>query len=511
MVDQTTVTTPKTEEKEVAAAPKTEEKEIATQPKTEEKEIAAAPPKQPYWYHLDRIPLAEDRAQRFLESFAAVLRHTNYKPVLDLYPRNMTHCGRCAANCPVYQVTGDPADIPCHRSQQILDIYKRYFTLGGGLRAKVFGDDPLTNQKVDEIAESLYRCTACRRCNIECPMGLDHGLITHFGRYVLSEAGIEPKGLVVSSREQLEGETRNTSKVPLPALIDTLEFLEEDFEDMKSAKIKFPLDQEGAEYVFFTPVSDYLMEAESLMGIAAVLTAAGVSWTLGTEVYDAINYGLFYNDWVLDRVNNEIIGETRRLKGSKVLIGECGHASRASKFFLPTFNRGEEIPLINIMELTLDLLEAGKLDLDPDVVTEKVTYHDPCNIARTGWIIEQPRIILRSFVKDFVEMTPNRRHNYCCGGGGGTVSLDEIHKFRMEIGGRTKMEQIRATGAEIVVAPCANCKKQLRELMKYHELPVQVVGLHDLILRAIRMPNSSGDQQGAADESGISVVGSARG
>jgi Fe-S oxidoreductase len=474
---------------------------------TEEKKVAEEPKKQPYFYHLDRIPLAEDRARRFLESFAAILRHTNYKPVLELYAHNMTHCGRCATTCPVYQATGDPKDIPCHRSQPIVDIYKRYFTPGGWLRARILGDDPLTNEKVDEIAESLYRCTACRRCSIVCPIGLDHGLITHFGRYVLSEAGIEPKGLVVSTREQLEGETRNTSKVPLPALKDTLEFLEEDFESMKSAKIHFPLDVEDAEYVFFTPVSDYLMEAESLMGIAAVLTAADVSWTIGTQVYDAINYGLFYSDWVLDRVNNEILAETRRLKGSKILIGECGHASRASKFFVPTFNRGEEIPVINIMELTYDLLKAGKLDLDPDVVTEKVTYHDPCNIARTGWIIEQPRVILRSFVKDFVEMTPNGRENYCCGGGGGTVSLDEIHKFRMEIAGRTKMEQIRATGAEIVVAPCANCKKQLRELMNYHKLPVQVVGLHDLILRAIRMPNSSGDQQGVTGDSERSTVG----
>ncbi|MGI5837393.1 MAG: (Fe-S)-binding protein [Chloroflexota bacterium] len=427
--------------------------------------VAAPAKQQPYFYHLDRIPLAEDRARRFLESFAAVLRHSNYKPALELYARNMAHCGRCATTCPVYQASGDPQDIPCHRSQQIVDIYKRYFTVGGWLRAKFIGDDPLTNEKVDQIAESLYRCTACRRCSIECPMGLDHGLITHFGRYVLSEAGIEPKGLVVSVREQLEGKTRNTSGVPLPALIDSLQFLEEDFEDMKGAKIQFPLDKKDAEYVFFTPVSDYLMEAETLMGIAAVLTAAGVSWSIGTKAYDA-----------------------RRLNGRKILIGECGHASRASKAFMPTFNEGPDIPVVNIMELTYELFRAGKLDLDPNVVTEKVTYHDPCNIARSGWIIDQPRAILRSFVKDFVEMTPNGRENYCCGGGGGTVSLDELHKFRMEIGGKTKAEQVRATGAQILVAPCANCKKQLRELMQYHKVPVEVVGLHDLILRAIRMP-----------------------
>ena len=65
------------------------------------------------------------------------------------------------------------------------------------------------------------------------------------------------------------------------------------------------------------------------------------------------------------------------------------------------------------------------------------------------------------------------------------VSLDEIQPFRMEISGKTKAEQIRATGADIVATPCANCKKQLRELMEYNKMPVQIVGVHDLILRAI--------------------------
>jgi Fe-S oxidoreductase len=476
----------------------------------EERTVAPEPKRQPYPFYLDRLPLAEDRAQAFLEAFAVVLRHSNYKPVLELYARNMTHCGRCATTCPVYQVTGDPKDIPCHRSQQIVDIYKRYFTPSGWLRAKVLGDDPLTNRKVDEIAESLYRCTACRRCSMECPMGIDHGLITHFGRYVLSEAGIEPKGLVVSVREQLEGRTRNTSAVPLPALVDTLQFLEEDFADTKGGKISFPLDVEDADYVFFTPVSDYLMEAETLMGIAAVLTAGGVSWTIGTRTYDAINYGLFYNDWVLDRVETQILEETHRLRGRNILIGECGHASRSSKAFVPTFNRGQPLPVINIMELTYELLKAGKIELDPQAVTQKITYHDPCNLARSGWIVEQPRAILRSFVKDFVEMKPNGRENYCCGGGGGTVSLDEMHKFRMEIAGKTKADQIRATGAEILIAPCANCKKQLREIVNYHKLPVEVMGLHDLILRAIRMPGSNGKRDVHSLDSETSLLASAR-
>ena len=53
---------------------------------------------------------------------------------------------------------------------------------------------------------------------------------------------------------------------------------------------------EGKAYVFFPAVSDYLLEADTLMGNAAVLYLTGASWTIGTGNFDGINYGLFYSD-----------------------------------------------------------------------------------------------------------------------------------------------------------------------------------------------------------------------
>ncbi len=50
---------------------------------------------------------------------------------------------------------------------------------------------------------------------------------------------------------------------------------------------------------------------------------------------------------------------------------------------------------------------------------------------------------------------------------------------------------MKATGARYVIAPCANCKKQLKELVEYYELDQKVVGLHDLILKAIRIPGAT--------------------
>jgi len=441
-------------------------------------------------YHIEDFD-ANDRPRRFLEAFAAILKHSNYKMALDHFIRMSAKCSRCATTCQVFQATGDPKDIPCYRSELLLGIYRRHFTIAGLLKGRISGSGYLTDETIQEMAESFWDCTACRRCTLECPSGIDHGLITHLGRFILSEIGISPRALVVSTREQLEGPTGNTSAIPVPALIDTLEFLEEEMLEEKSINIKFPIDIEGADYVFFPAVSDFLMEAETLMGIAAVFTATGDSWTTGTGYFDGINYGLFYSDRILERVVKKIDAETKRLNGKNVLIGECGHASRSAKYFLPTYCGGKDAyPVINIMEYTYKVLKEGKLKIDPNVVTEKVAYHDPCNIARQRWIINQPREILKSFCKNYVEMTPSGDDNICCGGGGGTVSIDEIRPYRTTIGGKLKADQIRKSECKILIAPCANCKKQLKELVEDQDIACEVMGLHDLIYKAIIFDDS---------------------
>ena len=439
-----------------------------------------------YPYYIENA-VEHGRVREFLNIFAALLENSSYRSILNLYSRINMKCSRCASECMIYEATGRPEDIPCYRSSILLRIYKRHFTPGGWLKAKFTGGSELTESDIDEMLESYYNCTACGRCTRYCPMGIDHRLIVRLGRYIMSEMGIVPKALLVSTREQLQGETGNTSAVPLRALKTTLEFLEEEIEEIKGAKIKFPLDVQDAEYVFFAPVSDYLMEADTLMGIACVLEQAGVSWTLASGNYDAINYGLFYSDTSMGDILRKMMDETRRLNGRKILIGECGHASRAAHDFLPTYNDGEELPVVNIMELTLSLIEDGRLNIDGDVITESVTYHDPCNISRSGWIVEQPRKIINSFIDNFIEMTPNGMDNYCCGGGGGTVSINEVKKYRMEVAGKKKAEQLRDTGADIVVTPCANCKKQVGELISHYKLPMRHAGLHDLIFEAIKM------------------------
>jgi Fe-S oxidoreductase len=180
-----------------------------------------------------------------------------------------------------------------------------------------------------------------------------------------------------------------------------------------------------------------------------------------------------------------VVAEVDRLGGKKVLVGECGHATRCA-WTIPTFCGEGAPPVVNFLQYTHEQLKKGKIPLKQELIEERVTYHDPCNIARAGKITEEPREILKTICRDFVEMLPNRAENYCCGGGGGLVSVDEIREFRTGLMGKRKADQIRATGAKLVVAPCANCKKQLKEVCEDNDLEdVEVVGLHDLLLRVI--------------------------
>jgi Fe-S oxidoreductase len=463
-----------------------------------------------YSYYVEAGALeVEDRPKKFLRAFAAVLDHSNYGVALDLYTRLSAKCARCTSSCQLYEATGDDRDIPCRRSDLLLRIYRRYFTRSGILRARLLDGFALTDEYLDLMAEEYYRCTACRRCKATCPIGIDHGLITHLARWLLSEINVIPKALLVAVREQLEGEG-NTSAITVPGLKDTCEFLEEELHDEYNVDAKFPIDVEGAKYVFFPAVSDYLLEPETLMGNAAVMHVTGGSWTIGTGNFDGIDYGLFYSDRMMERIVRNIAAEVKRLKGRKVLVGECGHATR-SAWYLPTFCGPDAPEVVHCMQYAAAALREGRLPLRDERIEERVTYHDPCNIARAGRITEEPREILTRICADFVEMTPNRTENYCCGGGGGTVSIDEIRAFRTGWMGKRKADQIRATGAKIVVSPCANCKKQLREICEDHGLDdVEVVGLHDLLLKVIDFdaaPSRSANEQAEqVDENAAEVA-----
>jgi len=96
-----------------------------------------------------------------------------------------------------------------------------------------------------------------------------------------------------------------------------------------------------------------------------------------------------------------------------------------------------------------------------------------------------------------VEMTPNREQNFCCGGGGGQLSMTRFAPRRLAAG-RVKADQIRATGAAVVATPCHNCVDQLTELSRHYKLGVEVKTICELVAAALVPPDPTAGAPEAA-------------
>jgi Fe-S oxidoreductase len=166
-------------------------------------------------------------------------------------------------------------------------------------------------------------------------------------------------------------------------------------------------------------------------------------------------------------------------------MAECGHGYRSQRWEAENWlGHGYPFQVLSFVEMQAKYIREGRLKLDPTVNSKRVTYHDPCNQARQGGVIHEPRYILRHTVMDFVEMEPHGAENFCCGGGGGMLSMTEFAKERIAAG-KVKADQILATGAEIVATSCHNCLDQLDEIRRHYKLKVKVQNLSELTAAAI--------------------------
>jgi CheY-like chemotaxis protein len=132
----------------------------------------------------------------------------------------------------------------------------------------------------------------------------------------------------------------------------------------------------------------------------------------------------------------------------------------------------------------LRYVKEGRIKVDKTRNQDRVTFHDSCNNARSCGFYEEPRELLNLVVSDFQEMYPNRTENYCCTGGGGAMSMSEYTPRRLE-SAKIKADQIKATGAKIVVTSCHNCVDGLTDVIRHYELPMKVTQLVNLVANAI--------------------------
>jgi Fe-S oxidoreductase len=203
-------------------------------------------------------------------------------------------------------------------------------------------------------------------------------------------------------------------------------------------------------------------------------------------MYDITNYAFFSgNKAEASTIAQRLQEETLNLKAKKCVLAECGHGSRAFKWEAPNYLQ-QEFPfqVETSVELIAKYLQEGRIKLDPTRIKVPATLHDPCNLVRSGGIVQQQRYIMYNTVSEFVEMNPHGTENYCCGGGGGQLAMSEYNERRMKVA-EVKAEQIRKSGAKIVVTPCHNCVDQLTQINQAFKLGIQIKTLAEIVADAL--------------------------
>jgi Fe-S oxidoreductase len=387
-------------------------------------------------------------------------------------------CGICAESCHYYVSEPKIEHVPAYRAEQLRKIYRKKNNFLGKFFPRLVDAIDLDEKVFDKLVEMAFsECTLCRRCTFNCPLGVDTPLVMRTIRAMATATGKAPEILVMLADAAIaKGENPEIFKELFLQQISELEKELQEITGDPNAKI--PVEKEGAKILYVA-----LAGAHTIIPPAIIFNEVKEDWTL--SLYEAANYGVFLGDVErAKKIAKRIIDEAKRLKVQEVVVAECGHACAALVWDAPNWF-GESFPfrIRSIVELLAEYIQKGILKVEK-IHTEPITYHDSCNLARTGGIFKEPRFILNSVAKDFRDMNPNGIENYCCGGGGGLVALPEYYEKRMRAG-KAKSDQIKKTGAKIVAAACENCKLQLADLNNYYNLGVEVKGVVDLVAEAI--------------------------
>ncbi len=318
-----------------------------------------------------------------------------WKQVLDMY--SCTECGRCSAVCPATASGSSLAP-----RQLILD-----------LRDDVLGRTERVDGKIVSN-DVLWACTTCMACVEACPVGIEHVPTIVQGRAKLVDAGeMEPMLQDTLQNFAQQGNSYGKSSRMRARWTKGLDF-------------KIPdARKEPVKYLWF--VGDFASfderSQEASRRVARILHGAGVSFGI---LYDAErNAG---ND--VRRVGEEGLFELLVEQNMEAFAGAefeaifttDPHSHNTLKNEYADF--GEMKPVYHYTELLVELVEDGTIAL-PEPVGSKVTYHDPCYLARYNRITDAPRRLLQAVGAQLLEMPRNGTNTFCCGAGGGRIWMDD--------------------------------------------------------------------------------------
>ena len=358
------------------------------------------------------------------------------KTVLDAM--TCVECGRCQVNCPAWG-----AGKALNPKTIILQTQAALLTGEPGRK--------LVDLYSDAV---LWQCTTCGACEDQCPVGIEHlplligarrGLVSNGdapgylgGMYNNLERRSNIWGLSYEQRQKFVEST--ALEIFDPAKHDVMIWLgcagafEADYQ--KSLKSMFEI----------------LRARQVKFGVLAKERCTGDP---------AKRTGNEYQYQELAKANIEDL----KAAGPKKIVASCPHCVKTIGDDYRKFGYAVEIvhSAVFVEELTRDLVTPRSQDTGPSARTTggKVTYHDPCYLARYGGRVDEPRDLLARFGADIQEPVRNRENPYCCGAGGGLLFADKEEAPGSRISD-VRFKQLQDTGAETVVTACPFCSIMLK-------------------------------------------------
>ncbi len=384
------------------------------------------------------------------------------------------HCGLCAEACLFYVETGDPQYTPITKLEPLRRVWEAEFTLFGRLKGLFGLNKKVTDEMLAEWEPLLYdSCSMCARCSMVCPVGNDIQYMIRKTREGMVAAGHAPEGLITAAARAVRtGSPMGLKWKTLQVQIDHVE---------ASSGFKVPVDAEGADYLVLLSSMEIINFPEYLEAITKIFAHAGVSWTLSTDCYEATNAGIqIGNKDIAATLVQRIVDAAVKLKVKNVISPECGHAYTAVRWEGPNLI-GKSYPfrVFHIIEVLDELRAAGRIKTEGKEM-DRLSMHDPCNLARKSGVIQQQRNLMDLVADNFVDLKEHGRYQWCCGAGGGVSSNERAAELKMTAFKRKKA-QIEEVAPERMVTMCATCRTQLEEGLEEFNMDIPVVGLTEMI------------------------------
>ncbi len=408
-----------------------------------------------------------------LERGLAALRAEIDGPVAAFFS-SCVHCGLCATACPFYLETGDPKYTPILKVEPLRRVWKSEFTLWGRLLSTLGLTKKVTDEMLAEWEELIYdSCSMCGRCSLVCPVGNDIQAMVRKTREGMVASGHAPEGLIGASVRAIQ------TGSPMGLQWKTLQVQIEHVQS--STDLEVPVDKAGVDYLVMLSSMEVINFPEYLEAITKIFDHAGVTWTLSTQCFEATNAGIQIGSKdVAALLVQRVVDAAVKLRVKNVISPECGHAYTAIRWEGPNLI-GKPYPfkVFHIVEVLDELRASGRIQTEGKE-TDRLSMHDPCNLARKSGVIDQQRNLMHLVAENFVDLKEHGKLQWCCGAGGGVSSNERAEPLKMAAF-KHKKAQIEEVAPERMVTMCATCRTQLEEGLEEFNMDIPVVGLTEMI------------------------------